>query len=271
MKDKHIVITGGASGIGAACASAFARRGARITVLDRHRPEALCDQFIPIEMSDADSIDEAAGQVREPIDVLCNVAGLPPRKDSGALVLKVNFLGLRQLTERLLRTMAPQSSMVSIASRAGSNWRDNLSQIQSLMGLPGVDQADDFIVAHKLDGTQAYNLSKQAVIAWTIGQTAQWFKLGLRANTVSPGAVSTGILNDFLTAFGDRASSSIARVGRPANAVEVASVIEFLAGQESAWIRGVDVPIDGGMGAMAISEQLNLASAVAGADNISKR
>ena len=70
--------------------------------------------------------------------------------------------------------------------------------------------------------------------------------------------MATGILDDFLAAFGEQASRNIARVGRPASAEDVAKVILFLAGSGSQWLRGVDIPIDGGMGALNVSDMLGL-------------
>ena len=58
-----------------------------------------------------------------------------------------------------------------------------------------------FIADHSIDPIRAYDLSKEAVIVWTKANTERLFALGLRANTVSPAAVDTGILADFGTAF----------------------------------------------------------------------
>jgi len=235
------------------------RGGARVTVLDRHRPAFVCDEFIQLDLADQSSIEQAASRVSGAIDSICHVAGLPPRKGSTELILKVNFIGLRLLTDALLPLLAPSSSMVSIASGSGSDWREHLPQVEKLLAVQRFDQTSELVARLGLDESGAYKLSKQAVIAWTVGNTAQWMKRGLRANTISPGMVSTGLLGDFLTAFGDRASRGVARVGRPASAEEVAQVVLFLASEQSSWIRGVDLPIDGGSGSLALSDELGLA------------
>ena len=110
-----------------------------------------------------------------------------------------------------------------------------------------------------IDHVRAYNLSKEAVIVLTIAETEALFARGLRMNTVSPAAVSTGILDDFVTAFGERVAKNIARAGRPGLPDEVADVILFLASPESRWLKGIDIPVDGGMGAMAVSDMIGLA------------
>ena len=81
---------------------------------------------------------------------------------------------------------------------------------------------------------------------------------GLRMNSVSPAAVSTGILDDFVNAFGDKVANNLKRVGRAGTADEVADVIVFLSRPESHWVRGNDVVIDGGMSAMITAEKLGL-------------
>ena len=76
--------------------------------------------------------------------------------------------------------------------------------------------------------------------------------------SVSPAAVSTGILDDFTAAFGVKVAKNIARAGRPGLPDEIADVILFLAGPESRWIKGQDITIDGGMGAMAGTDMMSL-------------
>jgi NAD(P)-dependent dehydrogenase (short-subunit alcohol dehydrogenase family) len=92
----------------------------------------------------------------------------------------------------------------------------------------------------------------------TMADTEQMIARGLRINSVSPAAVSTGILDDFYKAFGDRVAKNVARAGRPGEPHEIADVIAFLASPQSAWIKGQDLVIDGGMSAMAASDALAL-------------
>ena len=117
---------------------------------------------------------------------------------------------------------------------------------------------DAFCKSQGIDDTRAYNLSKEAVTVWTVARTEALIAKGVRVNSVSPGAVATGILGDFKTAFGDKVGKMIGRVGRPANPQEVAQVIVFLASPASAWLKGIDIPVDGGMGALAASDMLGL-------------
>jgi len=114
------------------------------------------------------------------------------------------------------------------------------------------------VTADDIDPVRAYNLSKEAMILWTLSETEDLIAKGLRMNSVSPGAVSTGILDDFAKAFGEKMRKNVARVGRPSTAVDVALVARFLLSEESVWLKGIDIPIDGGMGACVASDSLGL-------------
>ena len=81
---------------------------------------------------------------------------------------------------------------------------------------------------------------------------------GQRINSISPGAVSTGILEDFKSAFGDRMTRNVERAGRAGTAKEVAYLAAFLLSPESGWIKGADISIDGGMSAFNNADALGL-------------
>ena len=98
-----------------------------------------------------------------------------------------------------------------------------------------------------IDPVRAYDLSKEAVIYWTKSNTARLLAMGLRANTVSPATIATRILPDFEVAFGDRAARGIALSGRAGTPDEVAEAVAFLASPASAWVRGVNLEVDGGL------------------------
>ena len=158
----------------------------------------------------------------------------------------------------MLEKLAQGAAIVNTASRAGAMWRDNLEEVKALMALDTPDALPDFVAQRNMDHVRAYNLSKEAVIVLTMAETEALIARGLRMNSVSPAAVSTGILDDFVSAFGERVARNIARAGRAGTPGEVADVIAFLAGPDSRWLKGVDIAIDGGMGAMTQSDQLGL-------------
>lgn len=250
-------ITGAATGIGAATVRKLRARGYAVVAFDIAEP-ADVDQWIRVDMSDPESIAAATAQVDGRFDCLINNAGLPPRPGLEQAILSVNFLGLVQLTNALIPRLAEGGAIVNTASRAGAAWRENIEQVKSLIALSGPAELADFVETHALDHVRAYALSKEAVIAWGIARTEGLIASNLRINSVSPAAVSTGILEDFKTAFGERTAKNIARVGRPGSPEEVADLIVFLASRESHWLRGNDVTIDGGMSALATADRLGL-------------
>ncbi|WP_419910752.1 SDR family oxidoreductase [Hoeflea sp.] len=254
----RVALTGGATGIGASVAARLKARGHHVTAFDLNEPQDNVDRWIRIDLGDAESIAAAADLAEGPFDALINNAGLPPRDGLEELILKVNFIGLRAFLDAMLDKLAPDAAIVNTASRAGAMWRDNIEQVKALMALGAMDEVPGFVAAQKIDAVRSYNLSKEAVIALTMAGTEEMIARGFRMNSVSPAAVSTGILDDFLNAFGERAQKAVARAGRAGEPDEIADVICFLASPESRWIKGQDIVIDGGISAMIASDMMAL-------------
>lgn len=261
---KHVLITGAASGIGRECASKLIQQGVLVSVLDIAKPDFAVSNYAELNLASPESVSSAilsAAKFSEKhgaFDALLNVAGVPPRPNQQAQVLAVNWLGQKQLTMGLVDHISAGGSIVNMASKAGSFWRDNLQQVQDLMALNTPDELDDFFQAHPIDATRAYNLSKETMIVWTMAITGALKKREIRVNSVSPAAVDTGILTDFKNAFGPMVDKNLSLVGRPGNPDEIANVAVFLASPESAWIRGNDIVVDGGMGALVQSSTMEL-------------
>lgn len=252
-----VALTGGATGIGAEVAKKLKASGHHVTAFDISEPAANVDVWIKTDLSDPVSIREALDAADGPFDSLINNAGLPPREGLEEVILKVNFFGFRSFLDGMLDQLSDDATIVNVASRAGSFWRDNLEEVKELMALSASDAAS-FIEAKGMDPTRAYNLSKEAVIVLTMARTEAMIARGFRMNSVSPAAVSTGILDDFAAAFGEKVAKNIARAGRPGLPEEVADVILYLASPESSWIKGQDIVIDGGMGAMGMTDAMGL-------------
>lgn len=250
-------LTGGATGIGAEVAARLKERGYHVTAFDISEPQAHIDTWIETNLSDEASIDTAVNAAEGPFDLLINNAGLPPRDGLEEVILRVNYFGLVRFLDGIIDKLQPGASIVNTASRAGAFWRDNIEEVKALMACD-VSEVGAFIKAREMNPTRAYNLSKEAVIVYTMGQTENMVAKGLRMNSVSPAAVSTGILKDFATAFGDKMAKNVARAGRPGLPSEVADIIVYMASPESNWIKGQDICVDGGMSAMAQSDMLGV-------------
>lgn len=253
-----VAMTGAAHGIGAATAAKLKAQGAHITGFDIAEPVSHVDRWIEVDMSDPEAILAAAGRAEGPFDVLVNCAGLPPRPGLVEKILAVNAFGLIAMTEALMPELATGSSIVSVASKAGARWKENIAQVKALLALPGPRALPAFIAEQGIDPVRAYDLSKETVIAWSVGQVEPLIARDIRINTVSPAAVETRILDDFVNAFGERATAMMARTRRSGQPEEVAEVVAFLAGPQSSWVKGVDIPVDGGTTALLAADALGL-------------
>jgi NAD(P)-dependent dehydrogenase (short-subunit alcohol dehydrogenase family) len=253
-----IALTGVSNGIGKALARLLKQRGHKVIGLDISTPDFDLDHFISVDLSDPSSIQFAIEAVEDDLDGVCNSAGLPPRAGLEASILAVNFLGTRALTRGLEERLKDGASVVNMASRAGQGWREAADQVRRLGAVELGRDVIDFVAREQIDPVRAYNLSKEAVILWTMANAETYAQRGQRINSISPGAVETGILEDFASAFGDGMARNVARAGRPATPAEIAQLAAFLLSPESSWIKGSDIPIDGGMSAFATSEALDL-------------
>jgi len=249
----HAVVTGAASGIGQATARALRDQGCRITVIDRNDPGDVADHWVSLDLD-----DPGAGLpvLDAPVDILINAAGLPPRTGTEAAVLRVNFLALRRITLHLLPSVSKGGSIVNLASKAGAHWRENIDQVRRLMTHSDTERLEDFVRDENIDPVRSYDLSKEAVIVWTKAMTAPLLQRGLRMNCLSPAAVETPILDDFVTAFGARASRGIELTKRTGTPQEVAAIIAFLASPKAEWVRGCNIETDGGLTAILEAETI---------------
>ena len=118
-----IALTGGASGIGAATVERLLRKGHEIVIFDLHKPDVDCP-WVPLDLMNTGSVDEALEQADGSFDGLAFIAGIPPRDDNAAACLTVNTLSTCRFIEGFLPKLK-DSAAVSVASRAGLGWQDN--------------------------------------------------------------------------------------------------------------------------------------------------
>ena len=191
----RVALTGASTGIGACVADKMTQSGHTVIAFDIAEPSVQVAQWINTDLNDPLSISDALNAVDGLFDVLINNAGIPPKDGLAELVLSVNWFGFRQFLEGMLPKLSSGASIVNTASRAGAHWQENLAEVKALMSTHRNDLAE-FVATRDLDATRAYNLSKEAIIVSTIAQTEDMIHRGIRMNSVSPAAVSTGILDD---------------------------------------------------------------------------
>ncbi len=258
MTDKTYAITGVSNGIGKELSKLLKLKGHRVLGFDIAKPTQDVDQFIALDLSRPSSIVDACAQVSDGLDGICNSAGLPPRDGLEEQILAVNYFGTRQFTNELQAKLKDGASVVNMASRAGHGWPNGIEQVKRLSKMSGTSNVQKFIAEEEITPVRAYDLSKEAIILWTMASSENYLNRGMRINSISPGAVNTQILDDFQAAFGDRMTKNVERAGRSGTADEIAQLAMFLLSPESGWIKGTDISIDGGMSAFATSDRLEL-------------
>lgn len=254
---KHVVITGSASGMGAATAKLVAEHGGLVHSIDvapvsvgvgRHR----CD------LSDAAAIDEVVALLPAQVDVLMNCAGVPNGgRFSPEAVMRINWLGLRHLTESLLPRIPRGGSVVHIASTAGRDWAARVAHHRTLMAAETFDAGLDWVKANPDVYGDGYAFSKEAVQYYTMWRAVQLLPAGVRMNSLCPGVTETAIVSDFRKGLGDELIDHAAAVaGRMASPEEMAPTMLFLADHEAAsYVNGVNINVDRGTGAARATDQ----------------
>lgn len=239
--DKIAIVTGGASGMGAATARELAAAGAKVVIVDRNAALAAeVAQEIGAEtavgdISDPDFcqqvVDEVVGKYGR-LDILVNAAGIIVRADALGTsneqwqkVMNVNVSGIFYLSRAAVAVMKPQGKGVIV--NFGSIWG-------------GVGAA----------GVVAYCASKGAVHQLTRAMALDHVKDGIRINAVCPGEVNTPMLaserSEPVTAEILQRIASTVPMERLADPVEIARVVLFLASDDASYMTGAMINVDAG-------------------------
>lgn len=250
IEGKTAVITGGSSGLGAACVAAFAAEGAKVifTGMNRERGAKLCEKiqtacpgaFVRFIRSDAGSEEDvlslaSAVEAVGGADFLVNNAGILEGGDIEHTsirewedVQRVNVTG----PFMLIKALVPQMRAI------GGGAIVNVSSISGTYG--------DY-------GVTAYNTSKGALTNMTRALALDLIKDNIRVNAVCPGSMRTPMYDGVADAIGPEKCGKLFAdrypMGRIAEPSEVASVVLFLCSASASYINGVNLPVDGGLSA----------------------
>jgi NAD(P)-dependent dehydrogenase (short-subunit alcohol dehydrogenase family) len=243
---RKIAVVGAASGIGAALATYFHDRGDHVLAVDVRPHQTPASEYAQCDLREAASINELLDQMDSGWDMLAHVAGIPGTA-APVEVLKVNYLGMRLLTEGMLPRLREGGSVVAVASTAALGWEQRIDVLSELLEATDAAAVEAWQAQQDKD-FPVYTSSKQAMILYAKRLAGPAFaKYGVRINTVSPGPVETGILRDFEQTMGkDLLDSVRAAVGRHATVDDVVPVIAFLGSPEARWIVGQDIQVDAG-------------------------
>lgn len=236
LEGKTALITGAAAGIGRATAELFAAEGAKLIVTDRDLKglDGLAGDKRQLDVTDAAAITALAKEVGR-LDILFNCAGFV---ENGTILesddaqweksFNINVYAMARMIKAFLPAMIEGGggSIINVASVAGS-----------IKGVPN---------------RCIYGASKAAVIGLTKSVAADFVTKGIRCNTVCPGTVDSPSLQQRLKDTGDyeaarKAFTARQPLGRIGTAEEIASIVLWLASDDSQYATGQNFIVDGGI------------------------
>ena len=236
------IVTGGASGIGAATAKLLQERGADVAVLDLNPDQAAGVKALRCDVSDDASVRQAVEEAAEQlggIDVVVNNAGVGAQgtveandDDEWHRVFDINVLGMVRVSRAALPHLR----------RSGHAAIVNTCSVAATAGLPQ---------------RALYSATKGAVLSLTLARAADHLPEGVRVNCVNPGTADTPWIGRLLSSAPDPAAERAALEarqphGRLVSPEEVAAAIVYLASPLSGSTTGVDLAVDGGMQALRL-------------------
>lgn len=251
---KRVVVTGAASGMGAAALGYLASLDAEIFALDRNPVEDGPWTYIQTDLGKQASIDAAVAQIATgPVHALFNVAGLPGGRGIEALTMLVNFYGHRHLTEQLIPVMPRGSAIVNVTSLGGFRYYLSHDNLLPMLDVPDFASAEVWLEQNP-ETFNGYGTSKELTNLWTARMAKEYAeKYGIRINAVAPGTTDTPLLEDFKSNAINRTGSDAGVVfsqgffGRFSHAEDQASACVFINSDAASMISGQILGVDGGM------------------------
>lgn len=252
-----VVVTGAASGIGAATVALLRAQGTSVIGVDRSIPDSFDGEFVQGDLGTAMGVAQAAEAIGAlaPAGIagLANIAGVPGTAP-WRTVLNVNVFGVRDLTRALVPQLKQGSAVVNLASSVAWDWRGQCAELGAFALATDREAALDAAAASIEASGESYLFSKQCVMLLTGELAAENLRAGIRVNSVSPGPVQTPILNDFKADHGAaKVEGAAALLGRFGEPEDIADVVVFLLSEQSRWVNGTDVRVDGGLTAYRTS------------------
>jgi NAD(P)-dependent dehydrogenase (short-subunit alcohol dehydrogenase family) len=248
---KRVVVSGAATGMGAATVGILLDLGAEVTTLDVKPVDAPVKMALELDLRDKASIDAAASAIDGPVDALFSCAGLPGAPFSDLDVMLVNFVGARHLIEALVPKMDSGSAIATIASTAGMGWQMQLGTWMELMANADFDTGRSWCEAHAeaIAGMGGgYPASKQVMNAWVCWRAATLIEQGVRLNVLNPGPTETPMMPDFEAIAGGGAVIDIFTqpINRRSRPEEQAWPLVMLNSPRSSYVNGHAFHADGG-------------------------
>lgn len=248
------VVTGSASGIGAAVRAVLERAGYTVIGVDLHDAEVVGNLATAEGRSAV--LDAVLARCGGRLDAVALCAGLGATFEPATVIAQVNYHGVVTLLDGLLPALrqGKQSAAVVISSVASTQlpWERNpLGE--------ALAAHDDARVAAVLEGAGdkrgnlAYAGSKNALTVAVRQRALEWGKLGVRLNTVAPGATQTPLLEAGLhdPRYAQAIRDFLPPIGRRAEPAEIAAAAGFLLSDAASYVHGAQLVVDGGIDAVS--------------------
>jgi NAD(P)-dependent dehydrogenase (short-subunit alcohol dehydrogenase family) len=259
-KNKRVIVSGCFSGMGEATARLLLKLCAEVHGLDYKESTLDLASFNQVDLRDAASIEAGIDRIGGPVDALFNCAGLPqtaPPLD----VMKVNFIGTRHLTGRVLPLMTKGGAIVSVSSNGGLGWRGRMPVLMELLKTDSFQASVEWCEANKDTVREGYALSKEAIILWTMMASYQLIERGIRINCTTPGPTQTPMMAEFEAATPRSVlDAAMQPINRRSTPDEQAGPLVFLNSDWASYVNGVSFPVDGGFMAGIATGQIDLNS-----------
>jgi len=244
---KRVVVTGAASGMGAACAAILTDLGAEVHAVDINPGATGVAAFHQCDLGNLAAIDATVAEIGGPVDSLFNCAGLPTTAPSQKIML-VNFVGHRALTEALVPHMPRGSSIGFISSAAGMGWIMSMANIYGLLVTPDFASGQAWCEENDaLIGENGYGFSKEAINAYVAFRGFQLAPEGIRVNGIMPGPTDTPMMPSFVESMGEEFFQTFPKpVGRNSTPQEQAWPLIMLNSPRSSYVTATTLMTDGG-------------------------
>ncbi len=238
LTDKVAIVTGGGRGIGLAISRQLADEGARVVIVQRdaksgcRAADEIGGAFIHADVSRREEVEQMVADVLERfgrIDILVNNAAVHA---AAAFAEETPELWQRMFNVNVMGTVYPSQAVSRVMIRQGSGRIVHISSKAGVVGEPG---------------HAAYSASKGAVISLTRAMAIELAPHNITVNSVAPGPVLTDMLREVIPNEADRdrlgKEAPLGRLGTPE---DIAGVTALLCSDESGWITGQTISVDGG-------------------------
>lgn len=243
---RNIVISGSASGIGAACKEKFESMGDRVIGIDIRDADIIADLSTPEGRQQA--ISETLALSNNAIDGLILSAGVSGMQHSGDFTVSLNYFGSVDLLDGLRPALEGRPNACAIGLVSNSSQFDIDYEDPMVLALLEGDEDKCREMIVELDRGAGYRYAKHALARTIRRRASEWGPLGVRINAIVPGMTQTPMVEALGEdpEVGPMLDLLPIPLGRRGTAAEMAGVMAFMLSEDAAYIHGMMMWVDGG-------------------------